>query len=313
MQLFAKPSRRTPASRRSPAERTLLACPASSAGSTPSRSLAGLPQHPPGFRRQAAGGARGARGRGRSPQACRLRGGKVLVESHLEANPTARCTWATAARPRQGRDWATCLIAQGAQVWREFYYNDAGVQIPDAGQQHAVAARAASSRATPNGPSRRTTATTSPTSRPTSKKTVKSTTASARRRRERPRLDIRQFAVAYLRDKQDLDLQASRCSFDHIFESSSTPAAASRRRQACRRQDLARADAGALWLKSTEARRDDKDRVMRRRRRTYVLRARRRLPPGRGAVSTAWSTSRGNRLLRHHRARTGWPKLAGHS
>ena len=53
---------------------------------------------------------------------------KVLVE-FVSANPTGPCTWATAARGALGDALCNLFETQGQQVTREFYYNDAGVQI----------------------------------------------------------------------------------------------------------------------------------------------------------------------------------------
>lgn len=76
--------------------------------------------------------------------------------------------------------------------------------------------------------------------------------------------DLREFAVAYLRHEQDLDLQAFAVKFDNYYLESSLYRSgrvddAVRRLQAAGKtyeQD------GALWLKSTDYG-DDKDRVMR--------------------------------------------------
>ena len=82
---------------------------------------------------------------------------------------------------------------------------------------------------------------------------------------------IRQFAVAYLRHEQDLDLQAFACaSTTIIWSRASTPADASRRRSSkliaagkTYEQD------GALWLRTTDYG-DDKDRVMKKSDGTYT-------------------------------------------
>jgi arginyl-tRNA synthetase len=75
---------------------------------------------------------------------------------------------------------------------------------------------------------------------------------------------IRQFAVAYLRREQDIDLQAFRVHFDNYYLESSLYT--SGRVEATIRQLVASGKTyeqdGALWLKSTDYG-DDKDRVMR--------------------------------------------------
>jgi arginyl-tRNA synthetase len=76
--------------------------------------------------------------------------------------------------------------------------------------------------------------------------------------------DIRQFAVAYLRHEQDLDLQAFAVKFDHyylessLYTSGKVDAAVQKLREAGKTYE----HEGALWLKSTDYG-DDKDRVMR--------------------------------------------------
>ena len=75
---------------------------------------------------------------------------------------------------------------------------------------------------------------------------------------------IRQFAVAYLRHEQDLDLQAFGVRFDHYFLESSLYSDG-RVEDAVQRLVAAGKtyeDDGALWLRTTDYG-DDKDRVMR--------------------------------------------------
>jgi len=75
---------------------------------------------------------------------------------------------------------------------------------------------------------------------------------------------IRQFAVAYLRHEQDLDLQAFAVKFDNyylessLYSSGRVDATVSKLEQAGKTYERD----GALWLKSTDYG-DDKDRVMR--------------------------------------------------
>ncbi|MDB5942430.1 MAG: argS, partial [Ramlibacter sp.] len=75
---------------------------------------------------------------------------------------------------------------------------------------------------------------------------------------------IRQFAVAYLRHEQDLDLKAFRVKFDNyylessLYTSGKVDAVVERLREAGKTYE----QDGALWLKSTDYG-DDKDRVMR--------------------------------------------------
>src|SRR5258705_13607943 len=82
---------------------------------------------------------------------------------------------------------------------------------------------------------------------------------------------IRQFAVAYLRHEQDLDLQAFGVRFDHYFLESSlyssgrVDAAVKRLIGAGKTFE----EGGALWLRTTDYG-DDKDRVMKKSDGTYT-------------------------------------------
>jgi arginyl-tRNA synthetase len=75
---------------------------------------------------------------------------------------------------------------------------------------------------------------------------------------------IRQFAVAYLRREQDLDLQAFAVKFDHYYLESSlyTTGKVAQTVQRLQNAGMTYEKDGALWLKTTDFG-DDKDRVMR--------------------------------------------------
>jgi arginyl-tRNA synthetase len=190
---------------------------------------------------------------------------RVLVE-FVSANPTGPLHVGHARQAALGDCICNLFDAQGWQVTREFYYNDAGVQIatlaastqarlkglkpgddrwPEAaynGDYIADIATAFRARATVQADDR-------------------SYTASG----DIDDLDdIRQFAVAYLRREQDLDLQAFGVRFDHYFLESSLYG--SGRVEAAVMRLVEGGDTyekdGALWLRSTDYG-DDKDRVMR--------------------------------------------------
>jgi arginyl-tRNA synthetase len=190
---------------------------------------------------------------------------RVLVE-FVSANPTGPLHVGHARQAALGDCICNLFEAQGWQVTREFYYNDAGVQIatlaastqarlrglapgdagwPDAaynGDYIADISAAYRTRATVRADDR-------------------SFTASG----DIDDLDdIRQFAVAYLRREQDLDLQAFGVRFDHYFLESSLYT--SGRVEAAVKRLVDGGDTyekdGALWLRSTDYG-DDKDRVMR--------------------------------------------------
>jgi arginyl-tRNA synthetase len=190
---------------------------------------------------------------------------RVLVE-FVSANPTGPLHVGHGRQAALGDSICNLLESQGWQVTREFYYNDAGVQIatlassvqarlrglkpgdaqwPEAAYNGDYIADIASGFA----------------ARSTVKADDREFTASG----DVDDLDgIRQFAVAYLRHEQDLDLKAFGVRFDHYYLESSLYAdgrveATVRRLIAA---DKTYEDGGALWLRSTDYG-DDKDRVMR--------------------------------------------------
>ncbi|HET9823014.1 MAG TPA: arginine--tRNA ligase [Burkholderiaceae bacterium] len=192
-------------------------------------------------------------------------GERVMVE-FVSANPTGPLHLGHARNAALGDCICNLLQAQGAEVVREFYYNDAGVQIqtlalstqarlkglrpgdadwPEAaynGEYIADIAADFLARKTVHADDREFTASGDPDDLE----------------------GIRQFAVAYLRHEQDLDLQAFGVRFDHYYLESSLYTDG-RVEDTVRRLVAAGKtyeQDGALWLRSTEYG-DDKDRVMR--------------------------------------------------
>ena len=139
------------------------------------------------------------------------------------SQPPALCMSDMAARLRWATPSATCFATQGWDVYREFYYNDAGVQINHPGHQYAASAQGVKP-GMPNGRKRPTTVTTSRTLPTTSwhEKTVQADDRSFTASGDVNDLDsIRNFAVAYLRHEQDKDLQAFNLKFDNYYLESS--------------------------------------------------------------------------------------------
>jgi len=155
---------------------------------------------------------------------------------------------------------------QGQQVTREFYYNDAGVQI-------ATLASSTQARLKGLKPG--------DADWPESayngdyiadiaadfmaKKTVKADDREFTASGDVNDLDgIRQFAVAYLRHEQDLDLKAFGVRFDNYYLESSLYTSGRVEAAVQKLKDAGKTyeDGGALWLRSTDYG-DDKDRVMR--------------------------------------------------
>ncbi|RZL93226.1 MAG: arginine--tRNA ligase, partial [Variovorax sp.] len=196
-------------------------------------------------------------------------GERVLVE-FVSANPTGPLHVGHGRQAALGDAICNLMATQGADVWREFYYNDAGVQI----QTLAASTRLRLLGFKPGDPEW-------PSGEKAAayngdyiaeiaadfkaKKTVKADDREVTATGDIDDLEaIRQFAVAYLRHEQDLDLRAFQVKFDHYYLESSLYTSG---RVAATVQKLVEAGKtyeqdGALWLRSTDYG-DDKDRVMR--------------------------------------------------
>jgi arginyl-tRNA synthetase len=199
-------------------------------------------------------------------------GRHVMVE-FVSANPTGPLHLGHARQAALGDALCSLFATQGWQVTREFYYNDAGVQIamlarsvklridglrpgdalwPDeAYNGEYIADIAADFMA---------------------KKTVRADDREFTASGDANDLDnIREFAVAYLRHEQDLDLQAFGLKFDSYFLESGLYGSGkvddTVQRLVASGHTYQRD--GALWLRTT-AFGDDKDRVMRKSDGTYT-------------------------------------------
>ena len=205
---------------------------------------------------------------------------RVLVE-FVSANPTGPLHVGHARQAALGDAICNLFETQGWHVSREFYYNDAGVQI--ATLAHSTQLRAQGFKpgdaCWPIDPE-------DPASKGfyngayiadiaadfLAKKTVEADDRAFTASGDVDDLDsIRQFAVAYLRHEQDLDLQAFGVRFDHYFLESSLYSSG---RVDDTVQRLIAAgktyeEGGALWLRTTDYG-DDKDRVMRKSDATYT-------------------------------------------
>lgn len=190
---------------------------------------------------------------------------RVLVE-FVSANPTGPLHVGHGRQAALGDAICNLLGTQGWQVTREFYYNDAGVQIATLAQ--SVQARALGHKpgdaqwpeAAYNGDYIADIATDF-----LAGKTVKADDREFVANGNVQDLDnIRQFAVAYLRSEQDKDLQAFGLKFDNYYLESSLYAdgRVARVVQRLIAQGHTYEEGGALWLRTTDFG-DDKDRVMR--------------------------------------------------
>jgi len=205
---------------------------------------------------------------------------RVLVE-FVSANPTGPLHVGHGRQAALGDAICNLLHTQGWDVYREFYYNDAGVQINTLANSTQLRARGMRPGDTgwPTDPED-----------PASKafyngdyiadiaedfkagKSVVSDDRQCTASGDIEDLDnIREFAVAYLRREQDLDLKAFSLHFDNYYLESSlytsgrVAAAVEKLRAAGKTYE----QDGALWLRSTDYG-DDKDRVMKKRDGSYT-------------------------------------------
>jgi arginyl-tRNA synthetase len=193
------------------------------------------------------------------------RGKKVIVE-FVSANPTGPLHVGHGRQGALGDAICNLLTTQGWQVQREFYYNDAGVQIQTLAQ--SVQLRALGHK--PGDADWPEAAYNGEYIADIAKDFLARQTVQADDRAFAASGDvhdidgIRQFAVAYLRHEQDKDLQAFGLRFEQYYLESSLYATG---RVDATVQRLIGAGKtyeqdGALWLRSTDYG-DDKDRVMR--------------------------------------------------
>ena len=199
-------------------------------------------------------------------------GERILVE-FVSANPTGPLHVGHGRQAALGDAICQLLQSQGHSVHREFYYNDAGVQIATLATSTQLRAQglrpghAGWPEQAYNGDYTQDIADAF-LARQTVQADDRSFTASG----DINDLDgMRQFAVAYLRHEQDLDLRAFAVRFDNYYLESSLYTSG-RVDQAVQRLQAAGKtyeQDGALWLRSTEYG-DDKDRVMRKSDGTYT-------------------------------------------
>ncbi|MHB1214187.1 MAG: arginine--tRNA ligase [Thiobacillus sp.] len=191
-------------------------------------------------------------------------GHKVLVE-FVSANPTGPLHVGHGRQAALGDALCNLYAAQGWEVCREFYYNDAGVQI--ATLANSVQARAHGFK--PGDADWPETAYNGDyiadiAADFMAKQTVKSDDRQYTASGDIDDLDsIRQFAVAYLRHEQDLDLKAFAVHFDHYYLESSLYTSGRVEATVQKLVDAGKTyeQDGALWLRTTDYG-DDKDRVM---------------------------------------------------
>ncbi|TWO68275.1 arginine--tRNA ligase [Caenimonas sedimenti] len=192
-------------------------------------------------------------------------GQRMMVE-FVSANPTGPLHVGHGRQAALGDAICNLFATQGWDVTREFYYNDAGVQIETLAKSTQLRAQGVKPgdpgwpEAAYNGEYIQDIANDF-LARQTVKADDREFTASG----DVNDLDgIRQFAVAYLRHEQDLDLKAFEVKFDNYFLESSLYTTGKVDNAVKRLQEAGKTyeQDGALWLRSTDYG-DDKDRVMR--------------------------------------------------
>lgn len=200
-------------------------------------------------------------------------GGQRMMVEFVSANPTGPLHVGHGRQAALGDAICNLYASQGWDVHREFYYNDAGVQIATLATSTQLRARGIK----PGDPQWPENAYNGEYIQDIAddfkaRKTVKSDDREFTASGDVDDLDsIRQFAVAYLRHEQDLDLQAFAVRFDNYYLESSLYTSGKVEATVRRLQEAGKTyeQDGALWLRSTDYG-DDKDRVMRKSDGTYT-------------------------------------------
>jgi arginyl-tRNA synthetase len=208
---------------------------------------------------------------GRAPR----NGEKILVE-FVSANPTGPLHVGHARQAALGDAICRLYDANGCEVTREFYYNDAGNQIHNL----ALSVQARARGIGPDSPDYPEDGYKGEYIVDIAKDFLAQAAVRAADGEETVAtgdvddLDaIRRFAVAYLRREQDRDLQAFDLAFDSFFLESSLYSSGRVEQTVAKLVASGHTyeEDGALWLRTTElGTGDDKDRVMRKREGGYT-------------------------------------------
>lgn len=197
---------------------------------------------------------------------CQPSNGRRLMVEFVSANPTGPLHVGHGRQAALGDAICNLYETQGWDVYREFYYNDAGVQIGTLATSTQLRIQGFKPgdeqwpEAAYNGDYIQDIA-----NDYLARKTVHSDDREFSASGDPDALDdIRLFAVAYLRHEQDLDLKAFSVKFDNYYLESSlyTSGKVDATVQKLREAGKTYEQDGALWLKTTDYG-DDKDRVMR--------------------------------------------------
>lgn len=199
-------------------------------------------------------------------------GMKVQVE-FVSANPTGPLHVGHGRGAAVGDSLARIMAANGYDVTKEFYYNDAGAQIDNL----TLSVKSRIDGVTPDDASwpadgYRGDYIIEIANDFLAKKTVIADDRSIVASGDANDLEnIREFAVAYLRHEQDLDLQAFDVKFDNFFLESSVykDGSVDNVVETLTKNGFTYEEEGALWLRTTDFG-DDKDRVMRKKEGGYT-------------------------------------------
>jgi arginyl-tRNA synthetase len=199
--------------------------------------------------------------------------GRRMMVEFVSANPTGPLHVGHGRQAALGDAICNLYQSQGWDMHREFYYNDAGVQIATLATSTQLRAKGFKPgdpewpEAAYNGDYIQDIATAF-----LAKETVKADDREFTASGDVRDIDsIRMFAVAYLRHEQDLDLKAFDVRFDNYFLESGLYTTGKVEDTVKRLQAAGKTyeQDGALWLRTTEYG-DDKDRVMRKSDGTYT-------------------------------------------
>jgi arginyl-tRNA synthetase len=200
--------------------------------------------------------------------------GKHVLVEFVSANPTGPLHVGHGRQAALGDALSNVLASQGYDVHREFYYNDAGVQI----HTLAVSTQARARGLKPGDAGWPESAYNGDYIADIARDYMNGETVGARDveavkgEGDVDNLDaIRRFAVAYLRHEQDMDLQAFGVKFDQYYLESSlySEGRVEKTVAALIAAGKTYEQEGALWLRTTDDG-DDKDRVMRKTDGTYT-------------------------------------------
>ena len=203
-------------------------------------------------------------------------GEKILIE-YVSANPTGPLHLGHARQGALGAVLSNLMKSQGWQVCREFYYNDAGVQIQTLTESVRLRIKELSGETVTFPENGYQGLYIKDIARDfLDKKTIntrdgQTITASGD---VEDLAGIRAFSVGYLKNEQDSDLNALGVSFDNFYLESSlySDGLVERAVNALIASGHTYEQDGALWLRTTDFKEfgDDKDRVMRKKDGTFT-------------------------------------------